>query len=393
MRGLALEGGGARGAYQIGAAKVLMENGYEFDGFVGTSIGAINAAVLARGDLDKTVDMWSKISVETLFDDDDRLLLKYIGNKGLKRTAGLLSNAGKIVAKIKSGGISTEKMKAFMKNYIDEESVRNSGKDFGLVTMMVNERKPLELMLEDIPQGQLLDYIMASASYPFFQRETIEEKMFLDGAFYDNCPYQLLVKKGYDEIIVVRTNARGVFRKVKDTEKIKVIAPRDDLGQVLMFSTELSAVNIKLGYYDGLRYVKNLRGSAYYIEPVDENEVNAGLMSIPEDMILKAGAMLNIPEMPAKRMLFEKIIPLLSGYFNLGKDYDYVDFAVAVLERMAEQRDIERFKIYGYDNLRALVKERPAAIKKKPLTLPITPLKAIWNKRAEAIDMLGGSIF
>ena len=388
MRGLALEGGGARGAYHIGAAKALIENGYEFDGFVGTSIGAINAAVLAQGDLDKTLDMWSKISFETLFDEEDRQILKSIGNKGLKRTAELLSNAGKIVAKIKSGGLNTEKIKLFMKSYINEDLIRKSGKDFGLVTMVLNERKPLELMLEDIPQGLLFDYIMASASYPFFQRETIEEKMFLDGAFYDNCPYNLLLKKGYDEIIIIRTNARGVFRKVKDTEKIKVIAPDEDLGQVLLFSPERSAANIKLGYYDGLRYVKNLRGSKYYIEPVDENKINALLMSVPGDIILKTGEILNIPEMPVKRMLFEKIIPQLSGCFKLDKDYDYADFVIAILERMAAQREIRRFHIYDYDSLYALVKGRPAAAKKK------APLKeAIRNRKKEAVEMLGGGIF
>ena len=40
MRGLVLEGGGARGCYQIGAYKALVEMGIDFDYVVGTSIGA-----------------------------------------------------------------------------------------------------------------------------------------------------------------------------------------------------------------------------------------------------------------------------------------------------------------------------------------------------------------
>ncbi len=51
MRGLVLEGGGVKGAYHIGVLKALRENGLDkFDGYVGTSIGAINAAMLAAGD-------------------------------------------------------------------------------------------------------------------------------------------------------------------------------------------------------------------------------------------------------------------------------------------------------------------------------------------------------
>ena len=253
--------------------------------------------------------------------------------------------------KIKSGGISTAVFKTFLKEQIDEDRIRKSGKDYGLVTVQLDDLMPLELMLEDIPQGQLCDYIMASASFPAFKREIIGEKTFIDGAIYNNCPYKLLVDKGYDEVIVVRTYARGVFHKVKDTEKVKIIAPNEDLGNMLLFTPERGAVNINLGYYDGLRYAKNLRGVAYYIEPIDTNRVNAQFMSLPVEFILKTGAVLGIPEMPAKRMLFEKIIPHLSRYLKLGRDYDYIDFAIAILELMAAQRMIERFHIYDYDHL------------------------------------------
>ena len=43
MLGLALEGGGAKGAYEIGAYRALTELGYHFDVICGVSIGAINA--------------------------------------------------------------------------------------------------------------------------------------------------------------------------------------------------------------------------------------------------------------------------------------------------------------------------------------------------------------
>ena len=44
---LVLGGGGARGAMQVGALRALLEAGLKPDLLVGTSIGAINAAVLA----------------------------------------------------------------------------------------------------------------------------------------------------------------------------------------------------------------------------------------------------------------------------------------------------------------------------------------------------------
>ena len=43
MIGLALAGGGVRGAYQIGVYLALKKSHIKIDGFVGTSIGAFNA--------------------------------------------------------------------------------------------------------------------------------------------------------------------------------------------------------------------------------------------------------------------------------------------------------------------------------------------------------------
>ena len=44
---LVLQGGGALGAYQVGVVEALHEAGIEPDWVIGTSIGAINAALIA----------------------------------------------------------------------------------------------------------------------------------------------------------------------------------------------------------------------------------------------------------------------------------------------------------------------------------------------------------
>lgn len=257
-RGLALEGGGARGAYHIGVVKALFENGFEFDGFVGTSIGAVNAAALAQGDFAKALDFWLNISPVQFFEEDDIELLKFFDIRHIGLSTRLTENLKEALAKIKSGGLSTVKMKRVFEDNLNEARIRSSGKDFGLATLIVNEVKPLRLMLEDIPQGQLINYIMASASLPGFQSETIGEKIFLDGGFYDNCPYSLLLDKGYDEVIAIRTNSFGVFRKVTDPDRVKVIAPKKQLGSMLEFSSESSRKCIDLGYHDGLMFVSEL---------------------------------------------------------------------------------------------------------------------------------------
>jgi len=388
MRGLALEGGGARGAYQVGVVKALYAGGHTFDGFVGTSIGAINAAILAQGDLDKAIDLWTQVSMDTIFAADEQRLMRIVEAEGFKLDAELKLALKKVVA---GGGLCTKKMQSFIEQYICEEKIRSSGKDFGLVAFSLSDRKPHEVMLEDIPNGELVGYIMASASFPGFRPAKIGEKIFLDGAVYNNCPFHLLSGKGYDEIIVIRTNSYGIFPKIKDTKRIKMIAPKKYLGYTFSFSAENSKKNVELGYYDGLRYIENLRGGAYYIRAIDEGGLCARLMSLRSNAILETGKALGLSEFDEQRMLFEKIIPQLGAYLKLDKNFGYADFVVAVLEFAAQQRGIEQLKVYGFNELCSLVKSLP--VKEKETTL----IKRLSNndvlaRKETAVEVLVGHL-
>jgi NTE family protein len=61
MRALILSGGGARGAYEAGVAISLLEH-EQFDIVCGTSIGAINGALIAQGDVAELERMWRSIA-------------------------------------------------------------------------------------------------------------------------------------------------------------------------------------------------------------------------------------------------------------------------------------------------------------------------------------------
>jgi NTE family protein len=67
---LVLQGGGALGAYQIGAYEAMAESGFEPHWFAGTSIGAINVAILAGNKpetrLARLTEFWHAISRSSL---------------------------------------------------------------------------------------------------------------------------------------------------------------------------------------------------------------------------------------------------------------------------------------------------------------------------------------
>ena len=66
------QGGGALGAYQVGVMHALDEAGYDPHWYVGTSIGAINAAIAASKPpgirIDKMHQFWESISPPSLID-------------------------------------------------------------------------------------------------------------------------------------------------------------------------------------------------------------------------------------------------------------------------------------------------------------------------------------
>ena len=63
---LVLQGGGALGAYHVGAYEALQEAGYAPDWVAGISIGAFNSAVIAGNPLERRLDrlteLWDLIS-------------------------------------------------------------------------------------------------------------------------------------------------------------------------------------------------------------------------------------------------------------------------------------------------------------------------------------------
>ena len=366
MLGLVLEGGGARGAYEIGACKALKELGIKIDGVVGTSIGAINGAMIVQGDLEKAYELWYELNPSKVLDVNDRVFNKVI-NKNIK-TKDIPRLALKIRSVFKDKGFDTSRIRQLLEENIDEEKIRKSDMDFGIVTVSVTDKKPLELYKEDIPEGKIKDYIMASAYHPAFKPEKVDGKIFLDGAFQDNLPLKLLYDKGYRNFVVIRLYSIGRVRKVKDKDlEITYIEPSEKLCNTLDFTNDSARLNLKLGYYDTLKVFKNLKGRKYYLEPKNDEEFFLNfLLDIGEENILKIGKLLGIGDMPYRRMLLEFIVPRIIELLALDDNIGYEELVIALIEEIAQMCDIERFKIYDFDSFHSLAMNSYNEHKEKP---------------------------
>lgn len=359
MYGLVLEGGGAKGAYHVGAIQAFMENGYEIGAVVGTSIGAINGAMVASKEFDKLYEAWKELSFSSLMEIDE-IKLERLFNKNIDlRLLKYLSK--KLKGTISNGGIDTKKMKNFISTYVDEQKVRDSDIDFGLVTVCLTDRKPLELYINEIPNGMLIDYLIASARLPIFKAEPLESKLYIDGGIYNNCPLNMIIKKDYKKAIVIRVTTKG---KIKGTSKFNkddllVVEPKEELLNMVNFGNKVINSTIELGYLDALKVIKKLDGYNSYINPIDENKIIEAILKYDEDKILEIGKNLNLEsKLSPKKLMFEKIIPVINKKVNPRTATKYKVFLCLVLEYIAKKENINLLKVYDIKELLNLVKSK-----------------------------------
>lgn len=361
--GLVLEGGGAKGAYHVGAIKALAENGYTFNAVVGTSIGALNAALVAQGDFDKLAKIWHDTTYSTIFNVDEEKVEKTLNAKIDIDVIKYLSK--KLGKALKEGGIDTIKIRELLDENVDEEKLRKSDVKFGLVTYNFSDKQPEELFIEDIPEGKVIDYLMASSSLPVFKTMKIDSKIYLDGGVYDNCPVHMLEKKGYKDVFIIRVYKKLKIRDYKNIIErgklnIHMITPNENLAGLLNFDNETLKYMIKLGYYDALKSLKNLDGFKYYVESKNEEYFNELLHEINIKEIEKIIRLLKlnfIINTNIKKMFIDVVMPLLVSKTQIKKANSSKEIVYALLEHVALKENVERFKIYEFEEFLDITKK------------------------------------
>ena len=349
MYGIVLEGGGARGAYQVGAWQALRELGLEYGGVTGTSVGALNGAMMVQGDFDRALEIWSDIKPSRILGIDEALYER------LKRREISSGDASSLLQQFKilfRDGMDTAPLRLLLGGVIDEPGIRAAGLVFGFVTVSLSTWSPLKIYIEDVPPGQLIDYLLASARLPVFKKQLIDGRSVLDGGFYDNLPIDLLAARGFTRIIAVKLGgfSRTRWQETKDVE-VTYIKPGESLGGMLDFSRERSGKNIKLGYFDTLKVFKGYHGRRYYLEvDRDEKYFLHLLLGIGDEWLTAIRAELCIPaEMPVRRLLLERLVPLAAESLGAGGAASYQEIVISLLERAAIASGVERFQIYSWD--------------------------------------------
>ena len=338
--GLVLDGGGARGAYQIGAWKALHEAGVRIRGIAGTSVGALNGALICMGDVDEAEHIWKEMTFSKVMDVDDdwmeRLFQKEVPMRELLK---------ELMLRLRDGGIDVTPLKDLIHNVLDEDRIRSAG---------------LDLTLDEIPEGLLADFLLASACLLGFKNEPLHGKTYLDGGVINNVPLNSLVKRGYRDIITVRIYGPGREPRVRLDEGTQVyeIAPRVHLGSIIEFQGKRSRQNLKIGYYDAKRMVYGLKGLIYYIDSDrDEEEYTTMLSNISEKTRKEIRAKLRLPHTATNETLYLAMLEASAKYFRIPKYQVYTENGLSELVHIQYAKRKEEPGLPGFIHILAGIRE------------------------------------
>lgn len=258
--GIVLDGGGGKGAYQIGVWKYLKESKLynSISAISGTSVGGLNSCLFALDEYNLAETIWTqKIQDKILSIDIDikeicsKIALQF-GIQNFVPGASIISFFTMLSTR---GYFSRKGLIEILDEYIDLNEL--SKMEFPIYATCV------ELPLFETRYFKLNGYdtetikkiLLATSAIPIiFPKEEIEGKYYYDGGIKDNSPITPLYEEGCTDIIVIHLKADEILKDRREGVNIYEICPQEDLGNffkgTLDFSTEGAYRRIEQGYRD-----------------------------------------------------------------------------------------------------------------------------------------------
>lgn len=275
---LVLGGGGARGVYHVGVWQALEKLGIEIEAVVGNSVGALIAGFVAQGQMKALEQDVFNLGLNDIIAIPKELVKDgefFLDKKNFKV---LLDYRKKV---FKDKGFDTHPLTQTLQKYLDEKKIRSSNIDLGVITYRLDEMKPVEIFIDQMEEGTVLDYLKASATLPGFTVTKISDQQFIDGGVYNNIPFDMAKKRGYRNIILVDVSGIGINRRpdFKGTHSV-YIKNSVNMGGVLDFNREFMERFARLGYLDTMRIFGRYRGWRYFI--AEDRRIEKKLLALSE---------------------------------------------------------------------------------------------------------------
>lgn len=264
--GLALGGGGAKGAAEVGVLKVLEEAGIRPDFIAGTSIGSIVGGLYAAG--------YTAAELETMFQTQEWLSLltdrsSTFASEPYKTVDGVTYIFGFPILDRDAKGVGL--MKGYtIEHMLDSMACAKGCTDFKSLKIpfccvAADIRSGTEVILRE---GSLARAMRASMAIPgVFKSVEIDGHKLVDGGMLNNLPVDICRQMGADIVIAVDLQQNDQKpRPQTDLSAIQGLADLIGLGGILNWVTNRPDIE---------KYNANRQSANIYIHPVMDADVTS----------------------------------------------------------------------------------------------------------------------
>jgi len=298
--GLVLTGGGAKGAYQVGALEYLAELNFSPHIIAGTSIGALNGAVLASHQpFNQAVlrlgEMWEQLgyaevlrpnvgaalpvmsyAAQTLIPTFSKWAVNFLIEQQLLKANTAIFDVEPIERLLREA-VNAKNLKYGTDLWVTVfPSLHIPGLEYDWLMGLIDVCRARTgttahwLLAQDCDdEDTLYNLLLASAAIPLaFPKRTVNGQHYVDGALADNIPLGALAKQGCTHAIVIHLeNASTWSRQDFPQQTIIEIRPEQPIAQsdtpvigsisaVLDFSPSRIADLKQRGYEDARRCIE-----------------------------------------------------------------------------------------------------------------------------------------
>lgn len=313
--GLVLTGGGAKGAYQAGAVEYIAESGLQPQIIAGTSIGALNGAVLASyypfsHAVERLNKFWEQLGEAEILRPHTGTILQTLSYSIQAFTPTLrhwlvdfLIKQG--FKKNKTSIFDPEPIEQLLKQAVHPNTLRKNielwvtvfpslkipGLGYDLLIDLIRAKTGAGacwLCLQDCMDDETIyNLLLASAALPLaFPSREVNGINYIDGGLVDNVPMRALAKRGCKNVIVIHLKNGSVWNR-DDFPEQTIIEIRPEkainkseipvIGVVdswLDFSSQRIAKLKQQGYEDAKRCLNPIIDSLIAVREYRQSQVS-----------------------------------------------------------------------------------------------------------------------
>lgn len=320
--GLVLAGGGAKGAYEAGALQYINKIGLNPHIIAGTSIGALNGAILASSSdfsegVNRVNELWDKLGQASIIRPNTGAVVgiaSYFARSAVPTFSEWIVDFLEVTGIIENTKciFDPRPIENFLREAVVPEQLRNGielwvaafpslqipGIDYDILMAAIDlfrarmGTKAHWLRVQDCGDDETLyTLLLASAAIPLaFPKRAVEDRLYVDGGLADNVPLGALAARGITHAIVIHLENASVWdRHDFPNQTIIEIRPVDfmnklnipfigDFSAMLDFSPEQISLLKKRGYQD----------AKYYLEPILQTLLTVGNQRDAQELLTRS---------------------------------------------------------------------------------------------------------